>query len=73
MRLLKGLKGRLYGEFHTYAGEFENCPALEALVEKGGENFAEVRTPALELLAERDLHGVELRYPFPSCKKAKRD
>ena len=71
MRVLKGMAGRLYSEFHTYAGEYENCPALEALIGKIGDNVAEVRTPAVELRAERDVHGVELRYPFPFCKKAK--
>jgi hypothetical protein len=30
-----------------------------------------VRTPAVEIPAEENLNGVELRYPFPDCRKAK--
>lgn len=71
IKILKGMKGQLYGEFMTYSGEFENCPALEAILKKSGNSVPEVRTPAVELNTENSLYGIELRYPFPSCKKAR--
>jgi hypothetical protein len=70
--LLKGWKGILYGMMYTFTGEYENCPKLESLIKKQeGRTFAEMRTPAVEVRAENDLQGVELKYPFPGCKKAK--
>lgn len=68
LRILKGLKGRLYGEMYTYVGEFENCPQLDSLVRKTGNH---VDSAVVEIEAENNLSEVELRYPFPSCKKAR--
>lgn len=67
IKILKGLKGRLYGEMSAYTGKFENCPQLDSIIKKGGER---VETSAIEIQAESSLSDVELRYPFPSCKKA---
>jgi hypothetical protein len=69
IKILKGLKGKLYGAMYTYIGEFENCPKLEAAIKKSGQDNAELQTPALVIKAENDLYDVELRYPFPGCKK----
>ncbi len=68
IKILKGLKGRLYGEMYAYVGEFENCPQLDSMLEKTGQS---VVTPVIEVQAESDLSDVELRYPFPSCKRAR--
>jgi tRNA G46 methylase TrmB len=43
---------------YTYVGDFENCPKLDTLLKKLGPNV---------------LDGVELKFPFPWCKKAKID
>lgn len=69
-RVLKGRKGRLFGEMYTYSGEYVNCPKLEALIKKSGEDVPEIRTQVIEFEAAGDLRGVELRFPFPRCKKA---
>lgn len=69
LKVLKGLAGELYGRMFTYVGEFENCPKLDALVRQGGNTSGEVRTQALKVQADADLSDVELRLPFPSCKK----
>ena len=71
IKLLKGAEGRLWGGMYTYVGEFENCPKLESIIRETGNSSAEVTTPALEIRAEGDLTGIEFKYPFPSCKKAK--
>ena len=71
IKILKGSKGQLYGEMYTYIGEFENCAKLEAAIKKTGRDNAEMKTPALEIQAENNLYNVELKYPFPGCKKAK--
>lgn len=73
IRILKGLKGKLYGGMYTYIGEYENCPNLESIIKKIGRTNTEIKTPAVEIQAENNLYGVELKYPFPSCKKAKED
>lgn len=71
IKILKGLKGKLYGEMYTYAGEYENCPRLDAIIKKSGQEMPEIRTPVVEIQAENNLYDVELKYPFPGCKKAK--
>jgi hypothetical protein len=71
LEILKGQRGSAYGRMHTYVGRFENCPRLDALVRQTGRDEAEMKTPAVEIQADGDLYGVELRFPFPGCKKAK--
>ena len=67
LKVLKDLKGKLHGEMYSYVGEFENCPQLDAILKKTGQS---VQTPVVEIAAETNLSDVELRYPFPGCKKA---
>jgi hypothetical protein len=73
LKILKGLRGELFGEMYAYIGEFENCPKLEAVIKKdgGGGSGATINTPALKIRADADLFNVELKYPFPGCRKAK--
>jgi len=65
------LKGRLYGAMYAYIGEFENCPKLEKAIKQTGNDNADLKTPALQVIAESDQYDIELKYPFPGCKKAK--
>ena len=71
IKILKGAKGSLYGAMLTYIGKFETCPKLDRLIKQTGQSVPEIKTPPVEIRAKTNLYGVELRYPFPSCKKAK--
>lgn len=71
IKILKGLKGTLYGEMFAYAGQYENCPKLEELIKQSGRNVPTIRTNVIEMRAEENIANVELRFPFPLCKKAK--
>ena len=71
IKILKGVKGKLHGEMYTYAGEYENCPKLEAVIKRMKSDASEIQTPAVEIRAQGNLYDVKLKYPFPSCKKAK--
>lgn len=71
IKILKGSKGFLSGAMHTFVGEFENCPKLDRLIKQTGKDFLEIKTPPLEIFAQTNLYDVVLKYPFPSCKKAK--
>lgn len=73
IRILKGLEGELSGDMFTYVGEFENCPKLDALIKNldGSRTMGVIKTDAVKIQAGRDLKDVELRFPFPACKKAK--
>ncbi|HEX8456037.1 MAG TPA: hypothetical protein VF656_01850 [Pyrinomonadaceae bacterium] len=71
LRILKGLEGELSGEMWAMAGEFENCPKLEAIIKQSNNRMATIRTEAVKIRADRDLKEVELRFSFPGCKKAK--
>ena len=74
IKILKGQRGRLYGTMYAFIGEFENCPQLEAVIRKmGSGSLAEVKTAAVQINAEQNIYGATLKYPFPSCKKAKID
>jgi hypothetical protein len=67
----KGLKGKLYSRMAAYAGRFENCPKFDELVRKTVKNIGEVSTDAVEIGGDRNLSGIELKYPFPRCKIAR--
>ena len=71
IKILKGLKGQLYGAMYTYVGEFENCPQLDKAVKQMGSDVPELKTPALRVISESNQYDVELKYSFPGCKKAK--
>lgn len=71
IRILKGLEGELSGSMLTYVGEFENCPKLDAIIKKSGDTMAIVSTDVIKIQAGRDLKNMEVRFPFPDCKKAK--
>jgi hypothetical protein len=70
IKILKGLEGELYGDMYAYTGKFENCPKLDAIIKKAGGS-TNVKSTVLKIQAMNDLSDVELRYPFPGCKKAK--
>lgn len=74
IKILKGQTGQLYGRLYAFTGQYENCPKLDALIKKVGRNdMAEIKTAAVQINAEQNVYGVELKYPFPGCKKAKID
>lgn len=69
--VLKGRRGELFAKRSFYASEVENCPELESIIKQSGQTIVDVRTQVVEIPAEENLRGVELRYPFPECRKAK--
>jgi len=73
IRILKGQSGRLVGSMYSYAGEYENCPKLEKLILEKGDSVEDIETAPIQIEAVSDLNGVELKFPFPSCKKARID
>jgi len=71
IKILKGLKGQLYGAMYAYVGEFENCTKLDKAIKQTGNDNAELKTPPLQVFAEANRYDVELKYLFPGCRKAK--
>jgi hypothetical protein len=71
IRILKGQKGKLLGSMITFEGEYEKCPKLEKLIKAKGGGVPDIETPPIQIEAVGDLTGIELKFPFPSCKKAK--
>lgn len=71
IRILKGQKGKLFGSMITYVGEYEKCPKLDKLIRAKGNSVEDIETPPIEIKAVSDLLEIELKFPFPSCKKAK--
>jgi hypothetical protein len=73
LKILKGQRGKINGSMYSYSGEYINCPSIEKIIRATGKTFAEIETPALALEAEHNLSGIELKFPFPQCEKAKID
>lgn len=72
IRILKGQKGRLFALTSSYIGKYENCPKLDELIRtKGEDSVPTLQTPSVEINAVNDINGIELKFPFPKCKKAK--
>ncbi len=71
LKILKGLKGRLMGRMYTYSGKYDECPILEKLILDSGERNFEATTQVIPLNADNNIYGLELKFPFPSCKIAK--
>jgi len=59
------------GAMYSYAGKFEDCPKHDRLIKQAGSNVPEIKTSPVEIRATTNLYGVELKFPFPYCKKAK--
>jgi hypothetical protein len=72
-KILKNLKGKLYGEMYSYVGEFENCPQTDKAVKEasGGKTNAELKTNSIEIDATKDAVNLRIKFPFPSCEKSK--
>ena len=69
VKILKGKKGALHGDLYVYTGQFENCPRIESLIKQSGHDNTKLETPQVKIQADNNLYGVELKFPFPSCKK----
>lgn len=71
IKIIQGANGSLFGWIYTYAGEYENCPKLDRLIKQSGSDVPDIKTPPIEIRATTNLYDVELKFPFPACKKAK--
>jgi len=71
IKIVQGANGTLFGWFYSYTGEYENCPKLDRLIKQSGSDVPEIRTPPIDIRATTNLYDVELKFPFPYCKKAK--
>lgn len=71
IKILKNLKGQLFGNMYAFIGEFENCPKLEKLIKATGRTLADINTTAIDIQTDDNIYNVELKFPFPGCKKAK--
>jgi hypothetical protein len=68
LTVLQGQKGSLKGLIYTHSGAYLNCPELERVLKlKKGD----VETKPLPLEVNSDISGIQLKFPFPHCEKAK--
>ena len=72
IKIVQGANGSLLGWMYSYVGEYENCPKLDRLIKQAESSVSEIKTPPVEIRATTNVYEVELRFPFPSCKKAQR-
>ena len=69
LKIVKGLKGEIRGDFQANVGEYLKCPKLDALIKATGREFAEVHSPPIKIEADQDIENVVLRFTFPRCKR----
>ena len=72
IKVVQGANGYLFGWMYSYVGEFENCPKLDRLIKRAGTDVPEIKTQMVPLRATTNVYGVELKFPFPYCKKAEK-
>ena len=71
LRVLKGLTGELAAEDWLAKGLYKNCPKVDELIAKSGNDYVTVHSNVIKLTTEQDMYEVELTLPFPKCEKAK--
>jgi len=71
IKIVQDAEGTLSGGMHTYVGEYENCPKLDRLIRLEKKSVPEIKSLPVEIRATTNLYGVEVKFPFPFCKKAK--
>ena len=67
--VLEGLKGTLRGFMYTNEGEFENCPQNDKAI----RGKSDLGTKPIPLEITGDMQDIKLTFPFPSCKKPKKE
>jgi hypothetical protein len=70
LQVLKGLSGKLYGKILAYIGKYKSCPEIDELIRQGGKKVGDAKTQAMQIIADKDIQGIELKYSFPECKEA---
>lgn len=68
-KILKGHKGSVQGQTMAYRGMYENCPKVEELITKSGNEIAILQTSVAHIQADDDIDNVVLSFPFPMCKR----
>ncbi len=68
IKIVQGTNGSLFGEMYSFVGNYENCPKHDRLIKQSGTGT--INTPPLEIRATTNQYEVELKFPFPSCKKS---
>lgn len=68
VKIVKGAKGEIVGEYSPDSEVYEKCPELRDLIRSTGEKSNEIRSSGIKLDAERSVVNLVLRFPFQECK-----
>ena len=71
LSVLKGLTGELAAEDWLATGLYKNCPKVDELLAKSGNNYVTVYSNIIKLTTDQDMYEVELTLPFPRCERVK--
>ena len=71
LKVLKGLTGELAAEHWLAKGLYKDCPKVDELIAKSGNDYVTVQSNVIKLTTEQDMYELELTLPFPQCEKAK--
>lgn len=68
--VLAGLRGSVRGYLITWDGQYINCPKLDQILRS---RPVDISSELLPIEVNSDRPNIELRLPFPSCVKAKKE
>lgn len=68
LKVLKDLRGSLFGFIYPHLYEYEKCPKLEEAMKKAGGS--DVRSPAQLIQPDANSFDLELKFTFPKCAKS---
>lgn len=69
LKVLKGSTGELRAEKFLLANFYKDCPKVDELIAKSGDDDTSVFSNIIKLTTEQNIYGVELTLPFPRCEK----
>lgn len=68
IKILRGVKGEIVGEYSPDVEEYRKCPELRDLIRAAGGEATEIRSSAISVDAEQNVVNLVLRFPFQECK-----
>lgn len=71
IEVLKGQEGILIGSMYSFVGEYKDCPEIDEAIRQKGKSAQRLDTAGKNVKATENLSGIELKFPFTSCQKAK--
>ena len=71
LKILQGSAGWINGEMYLYATKYKDCPQVDKIVRKNGEQMMTALTNRVKLEVKDNIQDVKLQFKFPFCARRK--